>query len=175
MKLKPGYIATYLLIMAVQVVAGSLCNFTNLIIFSLLPCLVIFLPVSCGSIPSMLIAFGTGFVVDFLTDGALCLSVVALLPVALLRYTAIKVFLGREIISRNEDVSIVKHGWMKVLILSAVLNAVYLVIYIWVDGAGKTPLWYGAVQFLSSLIVNTLVSLPVSSILSNSRELKVWR
>lgn len=170
-----GYIITYLVLLCAQIVAGNFCNFTSLIVLSVLPSLILFLPTSCSSISAMLIAFVTGFVADFFTDGALCLSVVALLPVALTRKEFISLFIGNDIVPRRENISLKRHGWLKVFLASLSLNALYLLIYIPVDAMGTAPFWYLALQIFVSLVVNTLISLPVCGLFSNSYEIKAWR
>ena len=61
-----------------------LCNYLNLTYYltlSLLPVLVLLIPIRYSTITTMLIAAATGFIVDFVSDGVLGLNMLALIPV----------------------------------------------------------------------------------------------
>ena len=70
------------------VVQIILCNFLDLsryAVLSILPVLILMLPLRLGNVPMMLISFALGFAVDFFSTGMLGLTAAALVPVGLAR------------------------------------------------------------------------------------------
>jgi len=122
----------------------------------------------------MLIAFVTGFFVDFFTHGILGLTICALLPVAFCREWIIRLVFGNEVFSRGEDVNIERQGIAKVSLASLIATALFFLIYIWVDGAGTRPMNFNIIRFVLSCVVSMLVSLYVIHILT-SEEVRRWR
>ena len=79
------FILLYLVLTLVQIL---LCNFFGLsryMLVSVLPVLILMLPLGTGSIIAMLIAFATGFAVDIFSNGMLGITPLALVPVAFSR------------------------------------------------------------------------------------------
>ena len=156
----------YLCIVALQVL---ICNYLNLSYFltlSLLPVIVIMIPVRYSAIAAMLIAAASGFVVDILGDGVLGLNMLAIVPVALARKGLLNIIFGQEVFAQNEDVTIKKYGIIKFLSFIAMGQALFLIIYILADGAGTRPFWFNALRFGISLVVGILVSLFIADTLT---------
>ena len=114
----------------------------------------------------MVIAFATGFVVDLLSEGILGLNVLALVPVAFVRKEVIRLIFGGELFARKEDFAVRKNGFGKVLMAIFLVQALFLAIYIWADGAGTRPLTFQAIRFGASLVAGVLVSLLIIDILA---------
>ena len=114
----------------------------------------------------MCIAFATGFAVDLLSEGLLGLNVLALVPVAFVRKEVIRLIFGGELFARKEDFSVRKNGFGKVLLAIFLVQALFLLVYIWADGAGTRPLSFNAIRVGASLAAGVIVSLLVMDILA---------
>lgn len=156
----------YFLLVICQIV---ICNYAYLgpyIMLSILPAMVMCIPLSVGTTGCMLIAFITGLSVDWLSEGLIGINAAALLPVALARQTFIRIFLGEDIINRKDSFSIRKNGIGKVSIAMAAAYMLFLGIYIFLDGAGTRPFWFCAARFGVSLIVNMSLAFLTANILT---------
>ena len=156
----------YFLLVICQIV---ICNYAYLgpyIMLSILPAMVMCIPLSVGTTGCMLIAFITGLSVDWLSEGLIGINAAALLPVALARQTFIRIFLGEDIINRKDSFSIKKNGIGKVSIAMAAAYMLFLGIYIFLDGAGTRPFWFCAARFGVSLIVNMSLAFLTANILT---------
>ena len=139
-----------------------LCNYFVLspyVMLTLLPAMVLSISVRYSTAQTLLFAFVSALAVDFLADGVPGLNVVALLPVALLRRRILRGVFGDGLYARGEDFSIHKNGIGKVSTALFIVLALFLPVYIWVDGAGMRPLWFNAVRFGASLLASYLLSL----------------
>lgn len=144
----------YIILLICQVM---LCNYTNLgpyIMLTLLPAMILCLPTKINAITCLIIAFASGFATDWLADGLLGLNVAALLPAALIRKGTIRIFMGEDLIVRNDSFSIKKNGLGKVSISLITLTAIFLTVYIFLDGAGSRPFLFCAIKFGVSLVCN---------------------
>ena len=156
----------YFLLVICQIV---ICNYAYLgpyIMLSILPAMVMCIPLSVGTAGCMLIAFITGLSVDWLSEGLIGINAAALLPVALARQTFIRIFLGEDIINRKDSFSIRKNGIGKVSIAMAAAYMLFLGIYIFLDGAGTRPFWFCTARFGVSLIVNMSLAFLTANILT---------
>lgn len=162
---KPRPILTYILLIAAQVLLNNFLNFTQMFTFTLLPVLILCLPTGKSTTFGLFVAFAIGFAVNFLSDGMLGLCSMALLPVALLRRGIITLVFGQEVFSRNEQISVKRQGFWKMMIAIMMATALYLAIYIWADGAGTRPFWFNTAKFFISLAVCTLISMVISGMI----------
>ncbi|MBR4826915.1 MAG: hypothetical protein IKZ91_03420 [Bacteroidales bacterium] len=159
------FIIVYVVLAAVQVV---LCNFLNLsrfAVLSFLPALVLMLPVRFGNITMMLLAFATGFAVDFFSTGMLGLSSLALVPVALGRNFLIDILFGEELGAREGELSLTRFGFPKFVLVTLQLCMLYFLLYIWADAAGTMGFWACVLRFVLSVLVSTPVCVLVAHIL----------
>ena len=155
----------YALLAICQIV---LCNYASLgpyIMLSILPAMIMCIPLSVSTPACMLIAFATGFSVDWLSEGLLGINVAALIPVGLARESIIRVFLGEDIINRKDSFSIKKNGAVKVSIAMTAAYTLFLSVYIFLDGAGTRPLWFCTSRFAASLVANLFLALLTTEIL----------
>lgn len=139
-----------------------ICNFSHLgpyIYLSILPAMVMCIPTTVGTVSCMFIAFATGISVDWLADGMMGLNTASLLPVALLRRSIIRSFLGEDIITRKDSFSIHKNGIVKIIFLSGVSYIVFLALYVFLDGAGERSFGFCIGRFFASLPCNLIISI----------------
>ncbi|MBQ8838618.1 MAG: hypothetical protein IJ005_04790 [Bacteroidales bacterium] len=132
----------YFLLVIGQVILCNFANFGPYVMLTMLPAMIICVPLSISTISCMLIAFATGLSVDFLAEGLIGINAAALVPVALMRKPLIRFFLGEDIISRNDSFSIRKNGVVKISVIMLIATTIFLAIYIYLDGAGIRPTWF---------------------------------
>ena len=147
----------------------ALCNFAHLgpyVMLSVLPAMIMCIPLSVGTAGCMLIAFLSGLSVDWLSEGLIGINAASLVPVALARTTLIRVILGEDMINRKDSFSIRKNGLGKILTLMIAAGIIFLAIYITLDGAGTRPFWFRATRFGVSLLANTGLAILTANILS---------
>jgi hypothetical protein len=163
---KGGYYFVFLLLVAVQML---ICNYMNLspyLMLSILPVMILCVPLRLPTFWTLLLAFATGGAVDLLSEGLLGLNALALVPVAFIRKEVIHLIFGGELFARKEDFSIRKNGFGKVALAVFLVQALFLVIYIWADGAGTRPFAFNALRFGISLVAGWAVSLLIVDILA---------
>ena len=161
------YLLFYILLVIAQILLNNYLNLTQYVVVTLLPAMIMSLPQRLNTPFALLIAFGVGFAVDFLSTGMLGLTCAALVPVALIRLPLMHLVFGVEIFERQESVSISRHGIWKIALTLALALLPYLVIYIIADGAGTRPMWFNLIRLLLSTLIGTAISLLVFEILSS--------
>ena len=108
---KTGFYFVFILLTAVQML---ICNYVNLsawLMLSILPVMILCVPLRVPTFWTMLLAFATGCAVDLLSEGLLGLNALALVPVAGIRKEVIHLIFGGELFSRKEDFSVRKNGF----------------------------------------------------------------
>lgn len=164
-----GFAIRFVIMLIVQV---CICNFFRLsqyITLTILPVIILLLPIRRSTTFALFLAFLSGLLVDFLADGMLGLNVLALVPVAFVKNGILRLVFGEEIFARKEDVSIQKQGTWKMSIAIIMAQALFLAIYIWADGAGTRPEWFNLTRFAASLASGYVLSLLVSVIMAGQR------
>jgi hypothetical protein len=163
---KAEFFLVYVLLTVVQML---ICNYFHLsayVMLSILPVMVLCLPTRVSTVGALVIAFATGLVVDLLSEGVLGLNVLAIVPVAFVRNGVIRLIFGDELFARKEDFSVRKNGFGKVALAIFIVQALFLLIYIWADGAGTRPLTFNAIRFGASLLAGWVVSLLLIDVLA---------
>ncbi|MBO4755721.1 MAG: rod shape-determining protein MreD [Bacteroidales bacterium] len=163
---KSGFWLIYIILLVAQLLLSTYANFTPYVTVTLLPVMVLCTPIRMGTVLAMVIAFATGLSVDLLSEGLLGLNALALVPVAFARNSIIRLIFGGELFAREEDFSIHRNGFWKVLVAIVLSTALFLAVYIWADGAGTRPLLFNAIRFGASLVASTLLSLLVVNLLA---------
>lgn len=156
----------YVLMLLCQI---ALCNYSPLgpyIMLSMLPTMVFCIPLKVSTTMCMFIAFLSGLAVDWLSEGLIGINAAALLPVALARNGIIRIFFGEDLLSRSDSFSFGKFGTVKISAALMTAIAIFLAVYIVLDGAGTRPMWYNLTYFGASLICNWLLALPVTHLLT---------
>ena len=153
-----GFWVAYFLLLVAQILLSNYFRFTPYVTLSILPVMVLCISTRIKAPACMLIAFLTGLTVDWLSEGLLGLNALALVPVALVREPVIRLIFGEGLFARGEDFTVKGHGAIKVFLAMILLQALFLAVYIWADGAGLRPLWFSIARFGASLPVGVLVS-----------------
>ena len=154
-----NYVITYLLMVVAQIL---LCNYLYIgpyITVSLLPALILCLPIRTPAPIAMVIAFVTGLAVDFLAEGLPGINAFSLVPVALVRIPVISLVFGEDMISRKEEFSARRNGIGKTALALLMVQALFLFLYIIVDGAGTRSFGFNTLRFVLSLISGSALSL----------------
>ena len=156
----------YCLLLICQIV---LCNFSPLgpyITLSLLPAMIFCIPMSISTAVCMIIAFGSGLAVDWLSEGLIGINAASLVPVALARKSIVRIFFGEDLITRGDSFSVNKYGTAKVSAALMSSIAVFLLFYVILDGAGTRPMWFNLAYFGASLLCNWILALLVAHLLT---------
>ncbi|MBP5636801.1 MAG: hypothetical protein J6X25_04715 [Bacteroidales bacterium] len=158
---KTGFFAVYAILVVAQLLLSNYFHLTQYILLTILPVMVLCIPLKVSTSASMVIAFATGLVIDLLSEGLLGLNALALVPVAFARKEMVRLIFGEELLSRGEDFSVRRSGLGQVVLAITLAQALFLVIYIWADSAGTRPFWFNFLRFICSLPAGVLVSLLV--------------
>lgn len=163
---RPVFWFIYILLVIVQLLLTNYLRVSPYLMLSILPVMVLCISIRVGTLGAMLIAFASGLAVDYLSEGMLGLNALALVPVAYLRNGIIRLIFGNELFARQEDFSLQRNGFGKVMLALLLAQSLFLLIYIWVDGAGMRPFTFNAIRFGVSLVAGMLFSLPVMGLLA---------
>ena len=166
MRMNQHFGILYVLLLICQIL---LCNYSPLgpyIMLSVLPAMILCVPLKVGPILCMIIAFASGLAVDWLSEGLIGINAVSLVPVALARKTIIRIFFGEDLISRKDSFSFSKFGVAKISAAIFVSLLIFLSIYIMVDGAVTRHVLTNLAYMGASLAVNWILCLLVTNILT---------
>ena len=170
MKINRNFRTLYILLLVFQII---LCNYSNLgpyVMLSMLPAMVLCIPLSVGTPLCLLIAFLSGLSVDWLSEGLIGINTSALLPVAVLRRPFISSFIGEDLIVRKDNFSIRKNGFSKIFFALLASTAIFMCLYVFLDGAGTRPFWFSAARFGASLAANMVLGLIVVNVLTGEEK-----
>lgn len=166
MKTGQNFGILYILLVICQVLICNYFQFTPFITLTILPAMILCMPLSIGTIGCMLLAFASGLATDWLSEGIIGLNASALIPVALLRKPFIRIFFGEDLIVRQDNFSFRKNGPAKVTAALLSSTGVFLLIYIILDGAGERTTWFNLIRMGLSLLCSSLISLIVVNTLA---------
>lgn len=169
------YFLTFFILTVAQILVCNYLNLSHYITLSFLPLLVLCIPIRYGTIPSMLVAFAAGLSVDIFSEGVIGLNALSLVPVAALRIPIISAVFGTGLLARKEDLSIGKHGFFKFSTAILIAQAIFLVLYIWTDGAGMRTFSFNLLKFLCSLGAGFVVSIFILVSVSNNNRESKWK
>ena len=159
MKTGQNFGILYCLLVICQVLLCNYFQFTPYIMLTILPAMVLCIPLTISTIGCLMIAFASALATDWLAEGVVGLNAAALLPVAILRKPLIRLFFGEDLITRKDSFSFRKNGAAKVN--AAVFTAlfIFLFTYIILDGAGTRPAWFNIARGSASLVCSWLLSI----------------
>lgn len=166
MRMNQHFGILYVLLLICQIV---LCNYSPLgpyIMLSVLPAMVLCIPLKINTSVCMLIAFGSGLAVDWLSEGLVGINAASVVPVALARKPIARIFFGEDLLSRKDSFSFNKYGVAKISAAILTSLAIFLGIYIMLDGAGTRPVLFNLAYFGASLLCNWVLCLIVTNILT---------
>lgn len=158
---------TYILMVIVQMFICNYFHFSMYVTLSMLPAMVLCIPLSVNTSLAMVIAFATGLATDVFSDAVLGLNAMSLVPVALARKYIIRTFIGEETVERQESFSIRKNGIGKVSAAIALGELIFFAIYIIMDGAGTRPVWFNISRLCASMAASYILSLIAIRMLSS--------
>lgn len=170
MKSSQNSILTYILLVLAQIL---ICNFINTgpyVFLTLLPVLILCLPLSIPSIPLMLIAAVSGLAVDWLAEGVTGLNMAAAVPVAFIRNPVARVLFGEDQMERGEGFSFRKNGILKISAAILICTSVFLAIYIFLDSAGTRTFLFNLLRFAISLSCGYILAIPVINLLTSGEK-----
>ena len=162
----PIFGIAYILLVIVQMVICNYFQFSPYFVISILPAMVLCIPLTISTHICMLIAFATGLSVDWLAEGLIGINASALIPVAYARKTLIRIFLGEDLISRKETFSFRKNGVGKISTALAVTYVMFFAFYIFLDGAGTRTFSFNFLRFILSLLLSLIPGLMVTGSLT---------
>ncbi len=166
MRMNQNFGILYSLLLICQILICNFSPFGPYVMLTMLPAMILCIPLTVNTIWCMVIAFASGLAVDWLSEGLIGINAASLVPVALMRKGIIRLFFGEDLISRSDSFSFKKFGVAKVSAAILASLSVFLVIYVVLDGAGTRPLWFNAVYFGASLLSNWLLALLATHILT---------
>lgn len=162
----PTFGIAYILLVIVQMVICNYFQFSPYLVISILPAMVLCIPLTISTNLCMLTALITGLSVDWLAEGLIGINASALIPVAYARKTLIRVFLGEDLISRKDTFSFRKNGIGKILMALLISYALFFAVYIFLDGAGVRPFMFNLTRFVLSMLCSLIPGLLVTGSLT---------
>lgn len=166
MKTRQSYILPYIILVFIQMIICNYFHLSSFITLSILPVMVLCIPLSVSTIGAMLIAFVTGLSIDLMAEGIYGLNTVALLPIAYIRKQLVATIFGKDCILRDEDFSFHKNGAGKITLAITIVQALFLILYIAFDGAGTRTFLFNLARFGASLAVGIIISLIVAAVIT---------
>lgn len=156
----------YFLMVIGQMIICNYFQFTPYVVLSMLPAMILCMPLTVGTPMCLLIAFASGLSVDWLAEGLIGINAASLVPVALARKTIIRVFLGEDLIARSDSFTFKKNGIEKISVAQIVALSIFFGIYVILDGAGTQTTSFNLIRFGSSVAASFLLSLIVTQVLT---------
>lgn len=151
--------------LAAQVVFNKFFGLSMYVMFSLLPAIIMMMPRNYRGVVLMLIAFATGFVVDFFSGGLLGLSSLALVPVALARRPLSGLVFGDGVEAGIDIQTLKRITFQKEILLFFMSCALFFIVYVWADSAGTVAFWRALLRIVLSTVVSVPLCMYVSRIL----------
>lgn len=166
-----NFILTWIILLVVQMFLCNYFQFTPIITLSILPVLIICLPLSVGATASLFVAFAAGFAIDFFADGVIGLNIFALVAVAALRRPILRLVFGTELFSRGEDITIRRNGFIPVSIAIVFAELVFFILYTIADGAGTKTFFFNFGRVILSTITSFILCIVAAdTLLSENRD-----
>lgn len=156
----------YFLMVIGQMIICNYFQFTPYVVISMLPAMILCMPLAVRTPLCMIIAFASGLAVDWLAEGLIGINAASLVPVALARKTIIRVFLGEDLIARSDSFTFKKNGFGKISIALFVALSIFFGIYVIIDGAGTLTTTFNLIRFGASVAASLLLSLIVTGVLT---------
>lgn len=158
----PTFSIAYILLAIAQIIICNYFQISPYFVISILPAMVMCIPLTISTNISMIIAFVTGLSVDWLAEGLIGINAAALIPVAYARKSIIRVFLGEDLISRKDSFSFHKNGITKILTAIFVAYLIFFTVYVILDGAGLRTFWFNLLRIVLSIACSIIPGLIVT-------------
>lgn len=162
---KSNFGILYICLVIIQMIICTYFQISPYVVISILPAIVLCIPLSISTNVCMLIAFISGLSIDWLAEGLIGINAAAVLPVAFARKAIIRRFIGEDLIARKESFSFKKNGAGRISIALFVSLSIFFICYIFLDGAGTRPFLFNLVRYAGSLTASLILSLAVVNVL----------
>lgn len=156
----------YFLLVIGQMIICNYFQFTPYVVISILPAMILCMPLTIRTPLCMTIAFATGLSVDWLAEGLIGINAACLVPVALARRTIIRIFLGEDLIARSDSFTFKKNGIGKISIALFTALSLFFGLYVFLDSAGTQPTSFNLIRFAASVAASFILSLLVTAVLT---------
>lgn len=153
----------------IQVLINNFLNFSHLLYISLLPLAVFCLPGKQVSIPSLILTFLTGIIIDVTSNGVVGITSCALLLCVFLRPLILKLAYTESFTSAGDDYLEEERLSKDMIISIALLCAIYFLVYCWIDSAGTLRWSYALLKWLYSFLSSTVLCVLIKSTIIKGR------
>ena len=164
---KTGDILFFVLLFILQLVISDYVHLGPWVTLTLIPLLIICIPLSRSPHAVLLIAFALGLGLDILSDGVPGLNAFAAVLAAAPRKFFYRILVNADRQDKTEVPKIREVGLLKYLKYLGVITALYLAAYILVDCVSFRPPLFLLGQFLISWVASTALCLLLSLPLQN--------
>lgn len=153
-----------LILIICQILLSEYVNIWPILYIAIFPQFIILLPPTTNRSVQMLTALALGLCIDIFADGVLGLNAAALVAMAYLRPSVLKITLSRGLLENSDNQPLLHKNVeiQKLAMLTAIMLAIFFCVYVAIDSAGTFPLWYVAVKVAICTAVNTAISLVCS-------------
>ncbi len=163
---------SYIYILAlclIQVLINNFLNISHLLYISLLPLAVFCLPGKHVSIPSLILSFLMGIIIDITSSGAVGITSCALLLCVFLRPAILKLAYTDSFTSSGEDYLEEERLSREMILSIALLCAVYFLVYCWIDSAGTLKWSFALLKWLYSFLCSTVLCVLIKTVIIKGR------
>ena len=167
MRIEKNNTLMYILLVVAQILVCNFINVGQYVMLSILPVIILCMPLTVPTIALMLIAAVVGIAVDWLAEGIVGLNVLALVPVAFIRNPVAGLLFGKDHTERGEGFSLKKNGFTRFSVAILICQAVFLAVYVAADGAGTRPFLFCFIRVMLSLVCGYVISLPIANMLTS--------
>lgn len=154
---KPYYIFAFICICVVQMLINNFFNVSQYLLLSLLPMLILSLPLKYPTSVNLLFAFCVGVIVDLVSSPVIGLSCCPLLLCAFAKNYIIRLVYGVEILWQREDSPLNYQSTKEVIISLIIICALYFLVYVWIDTAGTRPFSFVFQRWIYSTLLSAFV------------------
>ena len=163
---KNRFLFAFILLLIGQVCIYNFFRLTQFVTLSILPAMIMMIPIKRDTVATLIISFISAFAVDFFAEGTLGINALSLVPVALLRKPVIELFFGSEPFEQKENISVRKYGFARVSMAVMLMTMLFLTIYTLADCAGTRPFWFIATKVGLSTAAGYLASICIINLLA---------
>lgn len=155
------YITLGAIIVICQIMLGEYVNIWAMLYIAIFPQFIILLPPSINRSLYMVIAFLFGLSIDLFSDGVLGLNAAALVAMAYTRPIVLRLTLPRASFDNYENVPLIPRTVEipRLLLINAIMLAVFFTVYIMVDSAVSFSLGYTILKLLLCVTANTILAI----------------
>lgn len=159
------HIIVNLAICVVQILLNNYLNISQYVLVSLLPLVVMSLPLKRSTNFALFVAFFAGMAVDLLSSSQLGCTSICLLVCAFLKNTVFKLVYGDEIFSYRDGCPLTYQSSRETGIAISILCAIYFLLYALIDSAGTLPLNVNLLRWVISSAISALLCFICTSVL----------